>query len=261
MAARPLVRHGGEPLWKQMLGDLRRRLAAGEFIESFPGELELAREYEVSRHTAREAVNRLRREGAVTGERGRAPHVLPPAEVEQELGTLYSLFAAVEQVGLEQRSVVHTLDTRADGVVATRLGLEESTPLVYLERLRLAGPDPLAVDRVWLPASLAAPLLDADFSRTALYEEYARRCGVHVTGGRERVRAVVPTPAERGLLGIADAPAVAALAIERLGCSYGHPVEWRHTLVRGDRFSLTADFPSRTGYRADTAPEPRKDAR
>jgi GntR family transcriptional regulator len=129
-----------------------------------------------------------------------------------------------------------------------------------VQRARLAGPDPLAVDRVWPPASLAAPLLDADFSRTALYEEYARRCRVHLTGGQERVHAGIPTPAERGLLGIAHAPAVAAPAIERLGCSHGHPVEWRHTLLRGDRFSLTADFPSRTGYRADTAPE-RKVAR
>jgi GntR family transcriptional regulator len=24
---------------------------------------------------------------------------------------------------------------------------------------------------------------------------------------------------------------------------------WRHTLIRGDRFSLTADFSHRTGYR------------
>lgn len=27
------------------------------------------------------------------------------------------------------------------------------------------------------------------------------------------------------------------------------PVEWGRTLIRGDRFSLTADFSHRTGYR------------
>ena len=61
-----------------------------------------------------------------------------PMEIEQQLGAIYSLFSAVEGTGRVQRSVVHTLDVRADGVVAARLGREESTPLVHLERLRLA---------------------------------------------------------------------------------------------------------------------------
>lgn len=48
----------------------------------------------------------------------------------------------LEQAGQEQRSIVRTLDVRADGVAAARLGLEEPTPLVYLERLRLAADEP-----------------------------------------------------------------------------------------------------------------------
>lgn len=247
MAARTLVRAEGDPLWMQLLADLRRRIADGDFSAEFPGELALARQYGVSRHTAREAVQRLRREGAVSAERGRPQRVLPAGPdtaIEQRLGTLYSLFATVEGTGREQRSIVRTLDVRADGVVAERLGLEGSTPLVHLERLRLAGDEPLAVDRVWLPAHLAAPLLDADFGHTALYDEIARLCGITLTGGQEWIRAVVPTPGERKLLGIADAPDVAALAVDRLGRSRGHPVEWRHTVVRGDRFTITAELPA-----------------
>ncbi|MCF7552650.1 GntR family transcriptional regulator [Pseudonocardia sp. WMMC193] len=254
MGARPLDRHGGGgSLWVQMLGDLRRRMADGEFAESFPGELALAREYDVSRHTAREAVGRLRREGAVSAARGRTPRVLPPEEFQQSLGTLYSLFAAVERTGQVQRSIVHTLDLRADGVVAARLGLEESTPLVYLERLRLADDEPLAVDRVWLPGALAAPLLDVDFARTALYDEYARLCGVHLTGGQEQIRALVPGRGERDLLGLVRSSEVAVLAIDRLGCAHGRPVEWRQTIVRGDRFSVTASFPQHDGFQLTSA--------
>lgn len=249
MPARTLDRSAGPPLWEQLLGDLRRRLDLDEFAATFPGELALVAEYGVSRHTVREAVRRLRDEGLVIAGRGRTPRRAGPAEIEQPLGELYSLFSAVEATGRVQRSVVRTLDVRADGVVAARLGLEESTPLVHLERLRLADADPLAVDRVWLPASLAAPLLEVDFGRTALYAEYAARCGVRVTGGSERIRAVVPEEAERGLLDIG--PGVAALAIDRLGCAGARPVEWRQTLVRADRFSVTARFSDREGYRVD----------
>ncbi len=146
---------------------------------------------------------------------------------------------------------MRTRDVRADGVVAARLGLEESTPLVFLERLRMAGTAPLAVDRVWLPARLAAPLLDVDLTRTGLYAELDRACGVRLTAGREDIRAVVPSPAERSLLAVGAG--VAAFAVERLGRAGDEAVEWRHTLVRGDRYTLTADLTAREGHRLGLA--------
>jgi len=51
----------------------------------------------------------------------------------------------------------------------------------------------------------------------------------------------------RYLLGIPRS--TGALLITRLGRSAGRPVEWRRTLIRGDRFWLLAEFSSRTGYR------------
>lgn len=237
-----LDRSAAVPLWQQVLSDLRQRLADAEFADAFPGELDLVEQYGVSRHTVREALRQLRGEGTVTAARGRRPR-LAPAEVEQPLGALASLFAAVEVRGLEQRSVVRRLDLRADGVIATRLGLEESAPLVYLERLRLAGDEPLALDRAWLPADVAAPLLNADFTRTALYDELATHCGIRLTGGQEQVRAVLASPGERRLLNL---PLTAALLlVERTGCLHGQPVEFRHTLVRGDRFAVTASLDGR----------------
>ena len=238
------------PLWQQLLTDLRTRLADGEFTTDFPGELALVEQYAVSRHTVREALRHLRSEGVVTAARGRRPR-LAPVEVEQPLGAMASLFAAVESKGLEQRSVVRALDVRADGVIAVRLGLEESTPLVYLERLRLAGPEPLALDRVWLPAEVAAPLLLADFTRTALYDELATHCGVRLTGGREQVRAVLANRNERELLHLP--PTAALLLVERTGCLHGRPMEFRHTLVRGDRYAVTATYDTR-GYQLTAGP-------
>ncbi|MFE9747756.1 GntR family transcriptional regulator [Saccharothrix saharensis] len=239
MAARPLDRSGGTPLWRQLRTDLITRLRSGEFTTGFPGELTLVDDYGVSRHTVRQALHQLRADGLVVAERGRQPRVTPTADVEQPLDTVYSLFASVEAAGLEQRSVVRVLDLRADGVISDRLGLEGSTPLLHLERLRLAGDDPLAIDRVWLPADLAAPLLDADFTRTSLYSVLLERTGIRLDHTRETIKAVVPTPTERTLLRCG--PDVACLSIHRLGRSGGRPVEWRHTLVRGDRYAVTTE--------------------
>jgi len=245
-AARRLDRRSPLPLWAQLRADLRRRLDAGAFDEEFPGELALVEEYGVSRHTVRSALRDLRAEGIVVAERGRRPRLASHDLIAQPLGTLYSLFALVEAAGLRQTSVVLTRDIRADGVVADRLLLEASTPLFHLERLRLAGGEPLALDRVWLPADLAAPLLEADFTHTALYHELAARAGVRLAGGQEHIRAVAPSRAEQRLLGLPRS--VGALAIDRLGYAGERPIEWRRTLIRGDRFSLIAEFSQRTGY-------------
>ncbi|HSK27071.1 MAG TPA: GntR family transcriptional regulator, partial [Jiangellales bacterium] len=115
-----LERGAGPPLWVQLEAELRRRVDAGDFTGSFPGELELVRQYGVSRHTVRQALRGMRADGLVTAHRGRASRVGPAAEIEQPLGVLYSLFASVEATGASQCSVVRVLDVRADGVVAAR---------------------------------------------------------------------------------------------------------------------------------------------
>jgi GntR family transcriptional regulator len=249
--ASPLDRTSPVPLWAQLHDDVRRRSEAGEFAETFPPEMDLVSQYEVSRNTVREAMRRLRSDGMVVASRGRRPRLVDETEIVQPLGALYSLFASVEASGLEQRSVVRALEVRTDTAAAGHLGRDPAQSLLYLERLRLAGGEPLALDRIWVPEDLGAPLLDVDFAHTGFYDEFLDRAGVALTGGREQIRAVVPSEADRELLGL---PAHgAALVIDRLGCAKGEPVEWRHTLVRGDRFSVVAEFSARDGYQLDVS--------
>ena len=243
MGPKALERAGGRPLWAQLQDDLLRRIRSHEFDASFPGELALTEEYVVSRHTVRQALGQLRADGIVVAERGRSPRLArggPPPTIEAPVDEVYSLFASVEESGRTQTSTVRRLDRVADGVVATRLGLEESTPLLLLERLRLADDEPLAWDRVWLPWEIAEPLVGVDLTRTGLYAELATRAGVQVDGGRERIHADVADPATARLLDVA--PGAPVFRIDRLGSSGDRAVEWRHTTVRADRFHLSATF-------------------
>jgi GntR family transcriptional regulator len=249
---RQLTRAAGTPLWRQLLVDLRARVDGGEFAGGFPGELDLVDQYGVSRHTVREALRHLRADGVLDVSRGRRARLATPDTViEQPTGIVYSLFTAVEGSGFEQLSEVLALDIRADGVVAPRLGLEESTPLLYLERVRLAGGSPLALDRVWLPASVGEPLLDVDFRHTSLYDQLLATTGIPITGGEETVRAVIPSPAEHRTLHLQ--PPSPAFSVERVGTSHGVPVEWRHTLIRSDRFALSSALAPAPGPGASRA--------
>lgn len=246
--ARPLDRANPLPLWAQLEADLRRRLRAGAFEDRFPGENELVAEYEVSRHTVRDALRRLRAEGVLESGRGRGTWVRKP-RISQPLGAIYSLFRSVEALGLEQRSIVRALEVRVDEKVAAELDREPTTEFVFLERLRLADGEPLALDRTWLPRSVAGPLLEADFRHSGLYDELASLTGTRLTGGSEILTASVPTPAQRKLLKLP--PGAAVFEVKRIGCLHNRPVEWRESWIRSDRFCVTAQWSAQDGYRMD----------
>lgn len=240
-APRPLDRQSPLPLWAQLVVELERRHAAGAFSARFPTDKELTETYGVSRQTARDAVRKLAVTIGLDRRRGLGTF-LRAAEFEQPVGTLYSLFQAIEASGAEQRSIVRAKDLRTDPEAAADLGLAPDARLVYLERLRLAGGQPLALDRVWLPAELAEGVLGGDYSRSALYGELLRRCGLRPDRGEEHIRPVIPGRSEARLLELP--PGSAAFSIERRTWTAQRPLERRHTLVRGDRYAFVTSWPS-----------------
>ncbi|MGA8851135.1 MAG: GntR family transcriptional regulator [Aeromicrobium sp.] len=243
---RTLDRSSKTPLWSQLRDDVARRIDEDSFSTSFPGEHALCEQYGVSRQTVRMALRSLREAGVVSAARGQESRLVA-TQIEQPVGTLYSLFASVEEAGMTQDSVVLALDERRDARAAAELGLDEEAPLVFLHRVRLADGEPMALDRAWLPAEVARPLLGADFRHTALYAELAQRCDVHPSGGAETIDAVALLAPQAATL--ASEPGAPAFAIERLGYHRGAPVEWRTTVIRADRFRIRTDFSASTGLR------------
>lgn len=233
-----------DPLWAQVLADLRDRLSAGEFSRAFPSDRELIAHYGVSRHTVREAVRRLQGEGVLERHKGRGSFVRPVA-VEQQIGPLYSLFRSIEAQGHTQTSRV--LDRRRETApeVARRMSLPADTVFICLRRLRLVDGAPFAVDEVWLPDEIAGTIMDADFAHTALYIELERATGLRPLSGWERIRPALPTPEERRML---DIPARSAVfVIQRFTESAAGPLEWRNTVVRGDSYTFLTTWSDTDG--------------
>lgn len=225
------------PLWAQVSADLRRRCGSGAFEDGVPGELALCDEYQVSRHTIREALRALRSEGVISSSRGRTSTV--QSDFSQSLGSVYSLFRSVESQGAVQTSEVIRLESTTDAEVAERLGLAPEAALTVIERVRLADGEPLAHDVSWLPHTLAHPLLDADFSHTALYD-LLQGIGVVVDSGSETITATVADDELATMLAVD--PGTPLLSIERLTTAQGQPVEWRRTEVLGGRFSFQTSW-------------------
>ncbi len=187
-------------------------------------------------------MRRLEIDGLLVRQRGRGTSLTHPV-LEQPLHSLYSLASSMRSQGIEERSEVRAVArVAAPEEVATELGISPGGPVVYVERVRLAGGEPIAWDRSWLPAAMADPLVVIDLTHGSIYDVLAAHCAVRITGGWERIRPVVPSAPERELLALPDD--VAAFAIERLVLAGETPVEWRRSLIRGDRYSLLAQWPT-----------------
>jgi GntR family transcriptional regulator len=237
LSSNPIDRSSPLPLWAQVLSHLRGRLQSGEIAEQFPTDEQLVAEYSVSRQTVREAVRRLTDEGLLERSRGRSTRV---KTFEHEAGSLGSLYEQVRRQGASQRSVVLTREVVRDAAAARQLSLAPDAELVHIERLRFADEEPLAIDRAWLPLGLAGQLLDVDLTDTGLYLELARVCGISDLHGSERIRPVIPSPPDRRTLMLPKGEA--AFSLQRTThTGRSEPVEWRHSLVRGDRYTISVD--------------------
>ena len=235
------------PLWAQLVEELTRRLTTGDFAERLPTDQELVDTYGVSRQTARDAVRRLGESFRLERQRGKGTFVRQ-AQFEQPVGILYSWFQAIESQGAKQNSIVRACELRQDVIVAAELEVDSDLPLFYLERLRLADGVPLALDRIWIPAVLAAPVMDTDFTHTALYDELRDKAGITPTRGQETIHPVIPIPSVAKLLEMPKG--AAAFTIVRRTWIGDRPLERRDTIVRGDRHAFVSSWSQEPGAHA-----------
>ncbi|MFT0763272.1 GntR family transcriptional regulator [Scrofimicrobium sp. R131] len=227
------------PLWQRISAELRARIDGGQYDHDFPGELEVADEFGVSRGTARAALRPLREEGLVAASPGRRPRIRQGRAASQ-YGQIYSLQELIAESGLEPRNQVLRQSVVVDAEAGAELG---SGPEVFLlERIRLGGENPIAYERVYTAADLAPVLTQVDFSDVAFYRVLADQCRIVITGGREQIEAIAAPDTVADLLECE--PGTPLLQVFRWGCCATGVVEYRQTYFRGDRFQALRHFGS-----------------
>ncbi len=233
--ARYRLELGPVPLHHQVYVDLRAALDAGEYEigERLPPERELARLYGCSLITVRRALDELSREARVKRSQGRGTFVLAP---RLDVGvTDLSFTEEMQNRGLDAETrLIAARPEAASETVAAALELEPGSPTLYVERLRLAGGEPLLLEMVHLPAERFPGLLASDLEHGSLYALLTERYQTSVARAREALEPVLLPAREARLLGLA--PRSLGLLVEGTAFTRdGTPVEFGRTYVRGDR--------------------------
>ena len=240
--ARYRLEAGPVPLHHQVYLDLRSSLDSGEWGpgDRLPPERELASRYGCSLITVRHALGELAREQRIERTRGKGTFVLRP-RIDRDIGAELSFTEEMQTRGLDPETrLVSARPESAGEAVAAALELDVGTPILYLERLRLAGGEPLLLEQVHLPAERFPGLLAADLEGNSLYDLLTERYATPVERAREALEPVLLPSREARLLGVA--PRSLALLVEGTAFTTdGGPVEYGRTYVRGDRTRYYVD--------------------
>lgn len=231
------VRKNGVPAYKRIQGTIITRLESGQLKpgDIVDSERELARIHRVSLMTARQALTGLEREGMVVRRPGAGTFVAPP---KIHFNKLMSYTEQMSGRGLAASSKLlslNVIDTEQE--VAARLSLPVSSRLIKLERLRLGGDEPFAIETCYLCADEFGGLTGARLDRVSLFSILERDYGLEIAHADEEVDATTADAHSARLLGIPHGSPVLRIRQE-IHSTKGKVALYVLGLYRSDRHTL-----------------------
>ncbi|NDK32211.1 GntR family transcriptional regulator [Nesterenkonia haasae] len=151
--------------YEQIADTLAARCASLPQGTRLPTEAALAKEFNVSRMTVRQALERLNENMVVVRSRGRGTFVQRPRVTKNQQLTSFTEDMYTRGITASTR-LVRLDDVPCDDQLADSLGLSPRTEVVRAERLRFGGEEPMCHETVYLPPRTARKLSASDYERS-----------------------------------------------------------------------------------------------
>jgi len=231
------------PMYFQLKELLREKIASGEWTpgDMVPSERELSEQYHISRMTARQALSELATEGLLRREQGRGTFVARP-KIEHGLTRLTGFTEDIRARGMQPGARVVRLELIKPPLLAMRaLQIPPEENIVLLERLRLAGGEPIALETCHLHFGGVERLLYEDFENNSLYLILSERYQITPARAEQKIGADLCSKREQKFLKIGEGAPV--LRNKRITFDqWGRPFEYTESAYRADRYVFQAEL-------------------
>lgn len=199
-----------------------------------PSERELMAQFGVSRATVREAIRQLVEEGKLYRVHGKGTFVA--GERVQATLHLASFTDDMRRRGLVAATIVRRVQ-RVEPPVEVRaaLNLAAGVQVWDVERLRIAGGIPMALERGYYPESLL-PGLDRHDLGQSLYTTLSSSYRLQIDRAEQTVWAEAADMALGDVLAVA--PGAPLMVFRRTSAAGAQPVEYVTSWYRGDRYQI-----------------------
>lgn len=227
-------------LHQKIVGEIQGKIVSGEWPIGYriPFEVDLAREYGVSRMTVNKALTQLARVGLIDrvkkgGSFVSEPHtqsaVLEIGDIRREVESL-KLPYAFQLVKAERRKA-----TRADLVL---LDVAAGAPLLEVVCVHMAGGRPFCLEQRLINLTTVPDAAEAEFTNMPPSQWLLSR--IPWTSAEHRIHAAAASADDAAVLQIGEA--TACLVVERRTWSGSGPVTHVRLTYPGDRHALVATF-------------------
>jgi GntR family transcriptional regulator len=227
------------PLYAQVEALLAASIADGTYAPGvrLPNEDSLLERLGVSRTTLHKAVQNLTRRGLIEIRRGTGTFVTQP-KIAQELTELSGFVEDMQALG--HHPTARLLDKQvvpADATVARKLALAPGTPVMRIQRVRLADGMPLSFDETWLPRDIGEKIVGNDLETEPIFSLLEQKYDVPLVEAEYRLEATCADHTVAVALGIEAGAAV--FRIERTSyCAPHQPIDYEKLHYRGDRIQF-----------------------
>ena len=234
-----IVRKGPVPRYYQLKEIMREKVNAGEWQSGdlIPSERELSEQYGISRMTARQAITELVNEGFFYREQGKGTFV-SRHRITQQLIRLTGFTEDMQARGQRPSARVISASMRpADEQTADRLRIHVGQSVFYLQRLRLADAEPLAIECSQIYFMGCERLLEEDLENNSLYRLLESKYGLVLVEAEQELEAALASENQARLLNIAEGLPV--LSTRRVTYTErAQPVEYACAVYCGHKYTF-----------------------
>jgi len=226
------------PMYYRIEQSILEKMQSGQLKPGaqLPSETELALQHNVSRITAKRALDDLVQQGRAFRQQGRGTFVAH-ARI-REISGFRSFSEDIRARGLVPSSrVLAYKEVEPEAAIGERLHLAEGEHAYMIKRLRLASDDPVAVETAYLPCKLCPGLLEENLATVSLYAVLKDRYGILPSWADAEIEAAPASKEVAHLLLMKVGKPV--LAARRITFSANYDViESVYSIYRGDRFTF-----------------------
>ena len=226
----------GEPLWRQieliLLGQIRDGRFSG--AERLPSEHELATQFGVNRHTARQALAGLVQRGVVFKRKGGGSYLVPGV-LDYAIGERTRFSANLAAQGREPAHTLITVDERpVYGKAAAALQMNDGDQAVFIYLIGEADEIPIAVGETYLSAT-RFPGFGEKYKETLSMTKSLAHYGIS-DYKREVTRVIARLPSPEDARHLRQSEATPVLAVESVDVdSDGLPIVFHDKRCAGER--------------------------
>lgn len=235
-----ISRSSYKPIYLQICDLIREKIDSGEMSigSRVWSENEIMEKFDVSRNTARKAIETLVVDGVVSRVQGKGSFVQRP-KVESGLQYLSSFSEEIIAKGLKPTSKVLRFERIHPNIYhAKNLKITEDDWVYMLERVRMADGDPIAYQITFVPENLCPELDKFDFKEKSLYKVLENNFHQVLSWQKTIVKPVVANTKFSKILGVpVEAPLLRTESISFL--AGGTPIESNVNIYLSERYEFT----------------------